>query len=116
MHHSESSAIESERPATESAEQSRPNAHRSRGDRSSALASSPIIRRFIGVLLALGMAYGVFHVVFRTDLLGPVIAQIGPIRDGIDWVLADPSRAWMALAVLVIPHIGAYYLFFEDHR
>lgn len=79
-------------------------------------AVSMAVRRPIGVALALAMAYGVFHVVFRTDVLAPALAYVQPAKDGINWVLADPRRAWVALAALAIPHIGAYYLFFEDRR
>lgn len=78
--------------------------------------ASLVVRRSLGIAVALGMAYGVFHVVFRTDILAPALAYVGPAKDGIDWVLADPARAWMALAALAIPHIGAYYFFFEDRR
>ena len=77
---------------------------------------SMIVRRSLGLAIALGIAYGIFHVVFRTDVLAPALAYVGPVKDGIDWVLADPARAWMALAALAIPHIGAYYFFFEDRR
>lgn len=78
--------------------------------------ASMAVRRSLGVAIALAMAYGVFHVVFRTDVLAPALVYVGPVKDGIDWVLADPRRAWMALAALAIPHIGAYYLIFEDRR
>lgn len=74
------------------------------------------IRRLIGLAIAVGLAYGIFHVVFRTDVLAPVLAYAEPVRNGIDWVLADPTRAWGALAAIVIPHIGAYYMLFEDRK
>ncbi|MDO5865121.1 MULTISPECIES: hypothetical protein [Paenarthrobacter] len=67
-------------------------------------------------MIALGMAYGIFHVVFRTDILAPVLAYAEPVKYGIDWVIEDPKRAWMAFAGLVIPHIGLYYLLFEDRK
>lgn len=78
--------------------------------------ASLAVRRSIGLAIALAMAYGIFHIVFRTDVLAPVLAYAEPVKDGVDWVLEDPRRAWMALAALAIPHIGAYYFFFEDRR
>lgn len=60
------------------------------------------------------MALGLYWAIFRTELLAPVLAYVGPARDLIDWVAADPKRAWGALAVLVIPHIGLYYMLFDD--
>ncbi|WP_433855096.1 hypothetical protein [Streptomyces kronopolitis] len=74
------------------------------------------VRRGTGLAIALGMAYGIFHVVFRTDALAPVLAHVGPVKDFIGWVVEDPGRAWIALAALVIPHIGLYYLPFEDRK
>lgn len=74
------------------------------------------LRRGIGLAIALGMAYGIFHVIFRTEVLAPVLAYVGPVKDFIDWVIEDPGRAWIALAALVIPHIGLYYLLFEDRK
>lgn len=76
--------------------------------------SALAIRRLIGVGVLAGMALGFYWVIFRTALLAPVLAYVGPARDLIDWVAADPMRAWGALAVLVIPHIGLYYLLFDD--
>ncbi|MEU7156118.1 hypothetical protein AB0A98_06690 [Streptomyces chrestomyceticus] len=70
------------------------------------------MRRGIGLVIALGMAYALFHVVFRTG----VLAYVGPAKDFIGWVVADPGRAWIALATLVIPHIGLYYLLFEGRK
>ncbi|MFF1880278.1 hypothetical protein ACFVVC_02250 [Pseudarthrobacter sp. NPDC058196] len=74
------------------------------------------IRRSLALAIALGMACGIFHVVFRTDVLAPVLAYAEPVKDGIAWVIEDPKRAWMAFAILVIPHIGLYYLLFEDRK
>lgn len=78
--------------------------------------TSLFVRRGIGLAIALGLAYGIFHVVFRTDVLAPVLAHVGPVKDFIGWVVEDPGRAWIALAALVIPHIGLYYLLFEDRK
>ncbi|PZT91037.1 MAG: hypothetical protein DI630_29980 [Gordonia sp. (in: high G+C Gram-positive bacteria)] len=74
------------------------------------------IRRGIGLAIMLGIAYGIFHILFRTDLLEPLLAYVDPAKQLIDWVAADPKRAWGALAVVVIPHIGMYYLLFEDRK
>ena len=74
------------------------------------------IRRGMGLAIMLGIAYGIFHVLFRTDLLEPLLAYVDPAKQLIDWVAADPKRAWGALAVVVIPHIGMYYLLFEDRK
>jgi len=74
------------------------------------------VRRVIGVGALAGMALGLYWIVFRTDLLTPVLAYVGPTRDLIAWVAADPMRAWGALAVLLIPHIGLYYLLFDDRN
>lgn len=71
-------------------------------------------RRVLGLLLMLAMAYGVFHLVFLTDLLDPVLAHTDQIRRGVDWVTEDPSRVVVALAAFALPHIGLYYLLFED--
>lgn len=78
--------------------------------------ASLTLRRLLAFSIAVGIAYGIFHVVFRTDVLDPVLAYAGPLKNGIDWVLEDPNRAWATLAVLVIPHIGMYYLLFEDRK
>ncbi|MGW3197170.1 hypothetical protein ACWDBD_21780 [Streptomyces sp. NPDC001118] len=78
--------------------------------------SALFVRRGTGLAIALGMAYGIFHVIFRTEVLAPVLAYVGPVRDFISWVVEDPGRAWVALAALVIPHIGLYYLLFEDRK
>lgn len=75
-----------------------------------------LVRRGIGLAIELGMAYGIFHVIFRTGVLAPVLAYVGPVEDFIGWVVEDPGRAWIALAALVIPHIGLYYLLFEDRK
>ncbi|MFD7853444.1 hypothetical protein ACFV6B_03995 [Streptomyces microflavus] len=66
--------------------------------------------------MALGMAYGIFHITFRTEVLSSVPAYAGPVKEVIGWVVEDPGRAWIALAALVIPHIGLYYLLFEDRK
>ncbi|MDL5199567.1 hypothetical protein [Streptomyces sp. ALI-76-A] len=78
--------------------------------------SALFVRRGIGLAIALGMAYGIFRVIFRTEVLAPVLAYVGPVKDFIGWVIEDPGRAWIALAALVIPHIGLYYLLFEDPK
>ncbi|MFJ2420212.1 hypothetical protein [Streptomyces brevispora] len=75
-----------------------------------------LVRRGIGLAIALGMAYGIFHVIFRTEVFAPVLTYVGPVKDFIGWVVEDPGRAWIALAALVIPHIGLYYLLFEDRK
>jgi len=74
------------------------------------------IRRLIGVAVLAGMALGLYWVIFRTELLAPIVAYVGPARDLIDWVVADPKRAWGALAVLLIPYIGLYYMLFDDRN
>ncbi|MDW6057976.1 hypothetical protein SAZ11_07725 [Streptomyces sp. FXJ1.4098] len=78
--------------------------------------SALFVRRGIGLTIALGMAYGIFHIIFRTEVFAPVLAYVGPVKDFIGWVVEDPGRAWIALAALVIPHIGLYYLLFEDRK
>ncbi|MEU9602621.1 hypothetical protein AB0E06_38250 [Streptomyces sp. NPDC048109] len=60
--------------------------------------SALFVRRGTGLAIALGMAY------------------VGPVREFIGWVVEDPGRAWIALAALVIPRIGLYYLLFEDRK
>ncbi|MFF8902615.1 hypothetical protein ACF082_34675 [Streptomyces lydicus] len=74
------------------------------------------VRRGIGLAIALGVAYGIFHVIFRAEVLARVLAYVGPVKDFIGWVVEDPGRAWIVLAALVIPHIGLYYLLFEDRE
>lgn len=77
--------------------------------------TAPIgIRRIVGITLMGLMAFTIFHVTFRTDVLDPLLALVGPAREGVDWVLEDPKRAWGAAAVIVVPHIGLYYMLFED--
>ena len=61
-------------------------------------------------------AYGIFHIIFRTEVFAPVLAYVGPVKDFIGWVVEDPGRAWIALAALVIPRIGLYYLLFEGRK
>lgn len=73
-------------------------------------------RRLAGVAFMLAIAYGIFHLVFRTDLLDPVLAAVGPLQEGIEWVRADPSRAIVALCVVIFPHLGLYVLLFENNR
>lgn len=75
---------------------------------------SMALRRTIGLTLTAAMAFGVYWVVFHTSIAEPVFALVTPIQDGIDWVMADPKRAWLAAAGVIIPHIGMYYLFFEN--
>lgn len=55
------------------------------------------------------MAYGVFHIFFRAEVLAPVLADVGPVKDSISWVFEDPGQAWIELAALVIPHIRLYF-------
>ncbi|MFD3970241.1 hypothetical protein [Streptomyces cyaneofuscatus] len=62
------------------------------------------------------MAYGIFHITFRTEVFSSVLAYAGPVQEFIGWVVEDPGRAWIALATLVIPYIGLYYLLFEDRK
>lgn len=77
-------------------------------------------RRLIvtGVLLLLSL--GLISLFLFTDLFDPLtkplLAQMKPVQQGIDWVLADPKRAWAALAVAIIPHVGLYFMIFEDRR
>ncbi|MFE6939671.1 hypothetical protein [Streptomyces chartreusis] len=78
--------------------------------------SALFVRRGFGLAIALGMAYGIFHVIFRTGVFAPALAYVGPVKDFIGWVVEDPGRAWIALAALVIPHIGLYYLLFEGRK
>lgn len=73
-------------------------------------------RRLVGVAFMLAVAYGVFHLIFRTDVLDPVLEAVGPVREGIEWVQADPSRAIVALGVVIFPHLALYVLLFENHR
>lgn len=76
--------------------------------------SGLLVRRLVGLGLILGIAYAVFHVVFLTDLLAPLLAYAAPIEQGIAWVAEDPMRAWIALAAIIVPHIGVYYMIFEN--
>jgi hypothetical protein len=78
--------------------------------------ASLTMRRLLALSIAVGIACGTFQVVFRADILGPVLAYAEPLKNGVDWLLEDPKRAWAALAVLVVPHIGMYYLLFEDRK
>ncbi|WP_424863086.1 hypothetical protein [Streptomyces sp. MMS24-I29] len=74
------------------------------------------MRRLLGLTIVLGIAYGIFHAVFRTGILAPLLVYAEPVKAAVDWVVEDPRRAWTALAVIVIPHIGLYYLIFEDRK
>lgn len=73
-----------------------------------------LIRRLIGMGIMLAVAYAVFHVIFLTNLLDPLLVYAEPVKAGIAWVMEDPMRAWGALAVIIIPHISLYYLLFDD--
>lgn len=75
-----------------------------------------LLRRGLGLAIALGIAYGIFHVIFRTEVLAPMLAYAEPVKDAVGWVTEDPKRAWGALAAIVIPHIGLYYMLFEDRK
>ncbi|KAB7839516.1 hypothetical protein [Streptomyces mobaraensis] len=70
------------------------------------------IRRGIGLAIAPGMAYSIF----RADVLAPVLTYVRPVKGFIGWVVEDPGRARIALAAFVIPHVGLYYLLFEDRK
>ncbi|WP_327357866.1 hypothetical protein [Streptomyces sp. NBC_01304] len=78
--------------------------------------SALFVRRGIALALALGMAYGIYHIIFRTEVLAPALAHVGPVKNFIGWVIEDPRRAWIVLAALVIPHIGLYYSLFEERK
>lgn len=78
--------------------------------------SALFVRHGTGLAIALGMAYGIFHVIFRTEVLTPAPAYVRPVKDCIGWAVEDPGRAWTPLAALVVPHIGLYYLLFEDRK
>ncbi|WP_181273665.1 hypothetical protein [Brevibacterium oceani] len=85
-------------------------------DRRGAHRSGTFVRRLIAFGIMLAFAYGVFHVVFLTDLLDPLLAYAEPVKDGVAWVAEDPKRAWVALAAIIVPHIGLYYMIFEDRK
>lgn len=72
------------------------------------------VRRSIGIALMAIMCAGVYWLIFHTSVLAPVFELAAPIEDGINWIIADPQRAWMGAALVVIPHIGLYYMFFEE--
>lgn len=74
------------------------------------------VRRLLALAVMAAMVYGLYFLVFRTTLAAPVLAHAGPVRDGVEWIIADPSRAWIALTVLAIPHLGLYMLLFGDNR
>ncbi|MFJ8018693.1 hypothetical protein [Streptomyces sp. NPDC096311] len=38
------------------------------------------------------MAYEIFHVIFRTGVVAPVLAYVGPVEDFIGWVVEDPGE------------------------
>lgn len=80
------------------------------------LRSPLLIRRTIGVGLILAFAFGVFHVIFQTDLLALLLDQAEPATDAIAWVKEDPKRAWGALAAVIIPHLGLYFAIFDDRN
>lgn len=71
-------------------------------------------RRGVALCFIIGLAYGIFHLVFRTDVLDPVVATVAPLGDLVDSVAADPTRAWVALGSIVIPLVGTYVMLFEN--
>lgn len=74
----------------------------------------PVLRRTIGVLFLAGVAFGIYYVVFLTDLLDPVLAYAQPIKDGIEWVAEEPSRLFAAAAGILLPHIGLFFWINEN--
>jgi hypothetical protein len=76
-----------------------------------------ILRRIIGLALMAVMFGGIYFLVFRSGLLTPLFTELFPqLADRIAWVVADPKRTMISLAVLLIPHIGLYYALFENRR
>ncbi|MFD7668091.1 hypothetical protein [Streptomyces sp. NPDC059788] len=64
-----------------------------------------LVRCGIGLAITLGLAYAIFHVVFRTGVLASALACVGAVKDFIGWVAEDAGRAWSALEGLIAPHI-----------
>lgn len=73
-----------------------------------------LVRRLLAVAIILAFAGAVGYVVFRTDLLAPVLTVIPPIQNFIAWCIEDPRRAWGACAAFFMSNLGLYALI-EEH-
>lgn len=71
-------------------------------------------RRGIAAFIILVVPLLLWYLIAHTDVVTPLLESAAPIQEGVDWVLADPQRALMALAVLIIPNLGLYFFIFED--
>lgn len=67
-----------------------------------------IIRRSIVITFMLAFAATAYYLLFFTDVLAPIWAQVPVVQGAIDWVVADPSRLFAAAAAFILPHLGLY--------
>lgn len=83
--------------------------------RRAARTKGAIVRRLVALAIIAAMTFGIYWAIFHSGVADPVLeAYAEPVKGAIDWVTADPARAWVALAAIITPHIGLYYMIFED--
>lgn len=72
------------------------------------------IRRTIGLMLILAIAFGLYYLIFVSDVLQPLMIYAAPVESFLGWVKEDPSRLMMSAAAFIIPHLGLYFALFGD--
>lgn len=78
------------------------------------------IRRLIGVLIIIGLIWGLFWLIFLSGLADPAIAMITPVWQSAASMINDPLGIdWggklMAIAAVIIPHIGMLFFIFDNN-
>lgn len=74
------------------------------------------IRRTIGVLVMLGMAWGIVWVVMFSGLTDPIVDRAGPAIAFVHKVWNDPAGAMTIVASVLITHIGLIMYIFDDRN
>lgn len=76
------------------------------------------IQRLIAVAIIIAVAWGLFWLIFRSGLADPAIAMITPVWDSTVKMIEDPLGIdWggklMAIAAIMIPHLGMLFFIFD---
>jgi len=72
--------------------------------------------RVAGVLVAMGMFWGLVWLVGFSSVTEPLRAQAGPAVVFVKDVIDNPAKAWTAVAVLLVSHIGILTFIFDDRN
>lgn len=67
-----------------------------------------LLRRLLAVMIIAAVVAALSYVVFRTELLAPVLAIVPPVQEFIAWCIEDPARAWSAAGVVFMSNLGLY--------